>query len=224
MNIHDVLRPFLLYFRSRRMSKFVNTFHLTPKTTILDVGGDLFNWLLIDCPAQVTILNVKEPRGGISDLPPNFRFVLGDGTQLIYSDRSFDIVYSNSVIEHLYTYENQRRFACEAMRVGKYLWIQTPNKRFCVEPHLITPFVHWLPKIVQRRILRNCTIWGLITRPSQQYIDGFLDEVRLLSFDEMQEFFPGYEIQHEKFLFFTKAFVVLRTDPTPRTPEAITAG
>jgi hypothetical protein len=64
------------------------------------------------------------------------------------------------MIEHLYTSENQAQAAREAMRVGKKLWIQTPNRWFPIEPHFLTPFVHWLPEEARKRLVRNFTVWG----------------------------------------------------------------
>ena len=45
-------------------------------------------------------------------------FVEGDGRRLPFEDASFDIVYSNSVIEHLGTLPNQREFAREVLGAG----------------------------------------------------------------------------------------------------------
>ncbi len=61
---------------------------------------------------------------------PKIDIAMADGTRLPYSDQSFDIIFSNSVIEHVYTFEQQRRFAFECMRVGKALWIQHPLEAF----------------------------------------------------------------------------------------------
>ena len=62
---------------------------------------------------------------------------MGDATDLSpFKDKSFDIVHSNSVIEHLYNFENQKKMASEIMRVGQKHIVQTPNKYFFLEPHL----------------------------------------------------------------------------------------
>jgi len=209
MDIHKLYGIFLPFFRRKRMAQFRDTFHPTPETRILDIGGGVLNWSLIDCTSQITILNLTHPSDTFS-LPPNFSFVKGDGTQLQFPDNSFDIVYSNSVIEHLHCYANQLRFANEARRVGKSLWIQTPAKSFVVEPHLLTPFIHYLPRKWQRRLLRNFSVWGLIIRPTQEQVDRFLDEVRLLTYKEMSELFPDCEIRKEKFFFLTKAYIAVR--------------
>ena len=59
-------------------------------------------------------------------------------------------------------------------------------------------------------MIRNCTICGLITRPNSRYIDKMISELRLLSYNEMQELFPDCEIIKEKFLGMTKAYIALR--------------
>ncbi|MFN0158103.1 MAG: methyltransferase domain-containing protein [Bacteroidota bacterium] len=209
MNIHKVYGLFLPFFRRRRMERFVNTFRPTKATRILDVGGGVLNWKLIRCESRITILNLSVPSDA-STFPPNFTFAKGDGTSLGYPDNSFDNAYSNSVIEHLFSWDNQVRFAKEISRVSRNVWVQTPARSFFVEPHLITPFIHFFPKTLQKRLLRNFTIWGLLGRPSQSQVDQFLDEVRLLTFKEMQTLFPDCTIHKERFLLFTKAYVAIR--------------
>ena len=93
------------------------------------------------------------------------------------------------------------------------LWIQTPAREFFIEPHLLTPFIHYLPRSVQARLLRYFTVWGLMTRPSPKEVAGFLDEVRLLTYREMQELFPDCQILRERFMGFTKSYVAVRGGP-----------
>ena len=138
--------------------------------------------------------------------------LLADGRQVCCADRSFDICYSNSVIEHLFEFEQQKRFADELRRVGRRVWVQTPARSFFVEPHLVTPFIHYLPKRLQRKLLRNCTLWGWLTRPSRERVDEFLREVRLLGFREMKALFPDCRIERERFLGWTKAYIAVRDD------------
>jgi hypothetical protein len=112
------------------------------------------------------------------------------------------------MIEHLGTWENQRQAANEMVRVGKRIWIQTPNKWFLVEPHLITPFIHWLPRTWQRALLPY-TMWGLIAKPDASYCDGFMREIRLLTLTEMRKLFPGFSIICEKFVFMNKSLIAI---------------
>lgn len=209
MNIHKIYNIILPPLRRRRMKEFVKALSPTPKTSILDVGGTSYNWKLIDKKFQVTLLNLSIPQDAETEME-NFKFVQGNALDLAYSDSEFDICYSNSVIEHVSTFENQTKFAREICRVGKRVWVQTPARSFFFEPHFLTPFIHFLPKNIQKKLLRNFTIWGLITRPDSETITKMLDEIRLLSYDEMKSLFPGCEIRKEKFLLFTKAYIAVK--------------
>ncbi|MCK5082401.1 MAG: class I SAM-dependent methyltransferase [Candidatus Omnitrophica bacterium] len=209
MNIHsifDVLRP---YFQRRRQQVFHRLIHLSEDDKILDVGGDHWFWASMDSKRRVTFLNVFIPE---EDYDKNqFSYVIGDGRNLSYEDKEYDMVFSNSTIEHVGTFEQQQKFADEVRRAGKRYWVQTPNRWFFVEPHLVTPLFHYLPQDWQRRLMRYCTIWGLVTKPSKEQINEFLDSTRLLTRQEMTRLFPDASLYEEKFLFFTKSFVAYKT-------------
>ena len=185
-------------------------------TTVLDVGGSLFFWELarkLGFPVpKVTVINLEPPP---KNLPTKIQWEVGDGTQLAFNDYTFDIAFSNSVIEHVGDKEMQRTFAREVQRAGKQYFVQTPNHYFPVEPHLITPFIHWLPKSLQKRLIRRFTIWGLVTHPSQEECERFLKEVRLLTRREMKEFFPSGEIIVERFLGLPKSIIAIGTTARP---------
>lgn len=140
----------------------------------------------------------------------NFAWIVADGRHLPFKDSTFDLVYSNSVIEHLGNFEDQNLFAVECRRVGRSFYVQTPNKWFFIEPHLITPFIHWLPCGIQRLLLRNFTVWGWITRPTSQYCESFMNEVRLLGSNDLQRLFPDAEIWHERFFGFSKSLIAVK--------------
>lgn len=192
------------------MEKFAAQFRPGAETTILDVGGSPFNWQLIDCDAQITSLNLEHWPDVRTTAPAQFTFVRGDGTRLPFVDGCFDIGYSNSVIEHLFTYEQQQRFAAEMRRSADGLWVQAPARSFPIEPHYLTPLIHFLPKRWQKKLLRNFTVFGLITRPSQPQIDSIVEEIRLVTYDEMKALFPDCLILREKVLFLTKSLIAVR--------------
>jgi SAM-dependent methyltransferase len=83
---------------------------------------------------------------------PNVAYVQGDALALPFEDGSFDVVFSNAVIEHVGGRERQRRFVSEALRVGRSAFVTTPNRRFPVEVHTRLPFVHWLPEPLAGRV------------------------------------------------------------------------
>jgi Methyltransferase domain len=211
LSIHSIFRWITPVFRRRRMRRFRRAFEPTSATTILDVGGYPATWQMLAAKPYITVLNVHSidyvPQPG----DPPMEIVIGDGCNLGFSNQSFDIVFSNSVIEHLGTFDRQKAFASESLRVASRLWIQTPAKSFFIEPHLITPFIHFLPRSLQRKLMRNFTVWGLLTRPTAKQVDDFLAEIRLLSYHEMRELFPGCAIIRERFFGLTKSYISVKT-------------
>jgi SAM-dependent methyltransferase len=204
-----IIRP----FRKRRMKKFIKRFNPEVGQTILDVGGSPYNWDLVDYQGSVVLLNLDPVID--AKFSPNLRFVVGDGTALAYADKAFDIVFCNSVIEHVGDKEQQQKFASEVCRVGKRVFLQTPAKSFWIEPHYVTPFIHYLPKSWQKKLLKNFSVWGLIARPSQAYVDSFVDQTKLLGHGELQQLFPDCNIYRERFLFMTKSYIVIKEAPVP---------
>lgn len=207
--MQTLYRPIVAWFRKRRNALFGEIMQPGSADRILDVGGNHGYWANMGCAATITCLNVAPPEP-LPPLPPRCSYVRGDGRHLPYEDRSFDIVFSNSVIEHVGTWEDQQRFAKEIRRTGRSFWVQTPNRWFVVEPHLIAPLVHFLPRSVQRRLLRRITPWGWLTHPTPQEVDEFLSQVRLLTLKEMRELFPEATIYIERFFGLAKSFVAVR--------------
>ena len=190
------------------MEAFVDEFAPTAVASILDVGGTETNWRFVDVPSRIVLLNLTVPQRA-DDSPSNIEWVVGDGCDLQYEDGTFDICFSNSTIEHLHTYENQKRFAAEVRRVARSYYVQTPSKSFPFEPHWLGFFVHWLPRRWQPRVARWATVYGLAFKPSTSQVDALIDEYRLLSYREMKELFPDGEIRRERFLLMSKSFVAV---------------
>lgn len=209
MDVHRVYGALMRGFRRRRMARFVAQFDPAEGTRILDVGGSDFNWRLCESRPRVTLLNLDRAASD-ETLPPRFTRVTASGTELPHRDDAFDIAFSNSVIEHLGSYESQWRFATQLRRVGRRLWVQTPARWFPFEPHLLTPFIHYLPGRLQSRLLRRFTIWGWLAKPSPEQVQRFVRDTRLLTHREMQSLFPDCEIRRERFLGLTKSYVAVR--------------
>ena len=109
------------------MQRFVRDFAITPETRVLDIGGTAYNWTLLAERPRLTLLNM--PRASEVN-EQGVDWVAADGCALPFGDASFDVVFSNSVIEHLGSPERQRQFASEVARVGKKYYVQTPNRWF----------------------------------------------------------------------------------------------
>jgi hypothetical protein len=134
-------------------------------------------------------------------------WIVGDGCNLPFADGEFDVVFSNSVIEHLGRRESQVCFANEVRRVGKAYWVQTPDPRFFIEPHYLSPFIHWLPIPIRSRLVRYATLWGILARPSDQEIKDRIEELRLIGAKEFRGLFPDAEIIVERFVGMPKSLV-----------------
>ena len=98
----------------------------------------------------------------------------------------------------------------EIDRVRRAYLVQTPCKAFPVQPHYLTPFIHWLSKGVRRRVARRFTLWAWITRPTQGYVDQMVDEIRLLTRTELSALFPEAGIVTERFWCWPKSLIALR--------------
>ena len=196
-----------IHFRRRRMKRFMALFAPGSATRVLDIGGTPQTWEVeAEGAAEfpVTLINIRAnavvPAG-------RFRTVEGDATALPFADGSFEIAFSNSVIEHVGDWDRQQAFAREARRVASRLWIQTPARSFPLEPHLLAPFIQYLPKSLQHRIVR-WTPRGLLT---PEVVHEIVDEVRLLNFGEFKQLFPDCQIFRERLLGLTKSYIAVRT-------------
>jgi Methyltransferase domain len=213
MELFTIRKLFFATFRRRRMRRFYATFRLTAQTRLLDIGGDPYTWLFEARsyePVPVTLVNVRFSNP-VAFSNSRFTAVHGDATGLPFESQSFDIAYSNSVIEHLTTWERQQAFASEARRVAKSLWIQTPARHFPIEPHLLTPFFQYLPRCLQVRVARHFTLWGLLSKPSETEVTEFISQIRLLTLQEMKQLFPDCLIFKERVFCLTKSYIAVRS-------------
>jgi hypothetical protein len=188
--------PLRKYFRRRRFRNFRQDCQACQ--TILDVGGDHNMWPIIGRTEGITIINIRVPQdtGG-------FKYVAGSGCEMPFEDKSFDLAFSNSAIEHVGSEENQFKFAREMMRVGKRIYCQTPSRLFPIDPHLTTPLLHWLPiSWLKPKLLRYFTLNGWLWGKPYPY------DVTWISKRKLQKMFPGCKIETERFLFMPKSFVV----------------
>lgn len=192
------------------MRLFEKTFHITPQTRVLDVGGSSSIWQFAKVRPRLTIVNFP------SALDREFSgadLLAADGRMLPFKDNVFDIVFSNSVIEHVGTRADQQRFADEVRRVGRSYWIQTPNRRFPIELHLMLPLVHYFPKRLQRAIVTRFTVWQYLVRPREaeraSYVNHFLSDLNLLDASTLQQLFPNATILRERMAGCPKSLVAV---------------
>jgi hypothetical protein len=218
MDIHAVHRKVGARFRANRMRAFEVTFRPNASTRVLDVGGTPQAWDSTVVRPDLTLVNlpVKSFR---QQSFPGMRPVAADACALPFRDKAFPIGYSNSTIEHVGTRERQWAFAHELRRVSDTYWVQTPNRWFPIEPHYLTPFVHWVPKPVRVRLLRRCTVWGWMTKPNSEQCRESVAEIRLLTAGEMARLFPEARIVKERVLGLPKSLIAVYDGNPSRPPQ-----
>lgn len=87
---------------------------------------------------------------------PGLLFKLGDAKNLPFENNSIDVIFSSAVIEHVGSFEEQKKMIAECFRVCKKgMFITTPNRWYPIDPHTVLPFLHWLPKPIHRAILKK---------------------------------------------------------------------
>jgi Methyltransferase domain len=212
MKLLAIQQKIFVIFRRHRMDKFYTMFQPSTQTRLLDIGGAPNTWITesrYGTRFPVTLVNLRFPDPAVLT-DGRFTAVEGDATDLPFADASFDIAFSNSVIEHMTDWDRQQLFAAEARRVAKKLWIQTPARSFPLEPHLLAPFFQYLPRHLQSRIARHFTLWGLLTKPDPARVDEMLSDIRLLTYREMKQLFPDCLILRERVLGLTKSYVAVR--------------
>jgi len=83
--------------------------------------------------------------------------------KLPFKDKNFDVLFSNAVLEHVGSSDQQEKFIQESIRIANKIFIVFPNRLFPIEHHTFLPFLHWFPKIIFRKILvlLNMKFWAL---------------------------------------------------------------
>ncbi len=214
MNWRDATYPVMAYFRRKRLAELLRIYPNLENYSVLDVGGRPFMWDLLKefydvAPKQLVILNT--PSEHLLPESENYTVKIADGCNLPYENDSFDLVFSNSVIEHVGKKEEMTQFSRECDRVGKNIYIQTPNRWFPVDAHLGVAFIHWLPRPLYKKLCFLSLRYPFtINNPSEKKnFDLEFETTRLLTRGQLKRLFPDNRILPEKFLFFVKSFVVV---------------
>ncbi len=202
--------------RAHRIKSLINNcFNEHNKVNIIDVGGTKTYWKIIPNEflsknnVHITVINLPSP----DPLPENdeiFTFVGGDGCNLTdFSDNSFHIYHSNSVIEHVGNWDKMVSFSKEAVRVANKYYLQTPNFWFPIEPHFLTPFFHWLPKSIRIKLVMNFKLGWFRKAKNYNEAKGFVENCNLLTKKDLLKLFPNASVHNERIFLFIKSFVLI---------------
>lgn len=192
---------------------------------VLDLGGSDggFSELLQKrVPLDITVADVADH--ALACRRRGLDFVRLDGSpRLPFDDGAFDVVFCNSVIEHVTmsrqdclridlpevewqqaAQQSQTQFANEIRRVGRGYFVQTPHRRFPVEQHTLLPFLNRMSHQTTQRVIRHT---------NRFWVRAQVADWRLLDDAEMQAFFPDATIEIERFLGVEKSIVAYRVQP-----------
>lgn len=199
-------------FRLQRFKYFEEHIKDLPRpVNILDVGGTENFWMQMGKAGNkdynITLLNLDITKNFVKD---NFIYIRGDAADLSqFNDKEFDVVFSNSVIEHIPLDINRQKMADEIIRTGKNYFVQTPNYYFPFEPHFLFPFFQFLPKLLKIFLLKNFNMGWYKKCSTKSEAEEILSENRLLQKKELLNYFPKSKLIKEKFLFLNKSLIVL---------------
>ena len=199
-------------FRRKRFKIFQN-YLIRAKLTnprILDVGGTDDYWnqinLIFGTNFQPIINNISKDELNQS----NFSGIVDDGKCLSsVKDNTFDIAYSNSVIEHLSTFEEQQEMVDNLQRVAQYYFVQTPAFIFPFEPHFLFPFFHWLPKKVRMLLVYKFNLGWFERCKNQMEAENLVDSIRIMKKKELKLIFGNAKIITERFFLIPKSYMVM---------------
>jgi hypothetical protein len=196
--------------RAQRWGWFRETFPDLEKMSVVDLGGRAESWLRAPVrPALVHVINLESQP---SDPPSWIRVDQANVCDLpdTILTGTYDLVFSNSVIEHVGGHTQRQRFADTVHKLADRHWIQTPYRYFPIEPHWLFPGFQFLPLTVRGEISRR---WPLVHTRSESHVDGVRAalEVELLSRTEMALYFPGSELRIERAMGMVKSLIAVKT-------------
>lgn len=192
--------------RSRRWQQLNRCFPDLAEMRVLDLGGLPSFWTKHPRPAAVTTVNLEDADTD----EPGVTHVVADACEpgALVSNERFDLVVSNSVLEHVGGYHRRRQLAEVVLKAADRHWVQTPNRYFPIEPHYLAPGWQFLPIPARATILRH---WPLAHgRPTDRAdaLDNVLS-TELVSRAELQLLFPQSEIWSERLLGLAKSLVAV---------------
>ena len=186
--------------RARRIEQFVKLIG-DENEMVLDVGYGYgqFERRLVDLGVRNDVIALDIVARGSSEHPNVLVFVQADAAHLPLADASIALVYCNSLLEHVGDWRVQRQVLAEIERVGRKLFVQTPNRHFPIEPHHLVPTFQYWPRFLQRWI--------------GEAVLGHYEEVWLLDRKAVEALAGNGEritVREEKLCGLTKSFVLVR--------------
>ena len=200
--------------RTKKFELLHSVFHPGPEDRVLDIGasGEVFlRYTFEDVYPypECIVAGGHNHREVLSarQFYPRPQYTIFDGCALPFPDRSFDLVFSNAVLEHILGEGRQTQFAQEVMRVGRSWFVTTPNYWFPFESHYHLPFIQFLPRPLQREYNRLL---------GTHIPNGTVQELELVSARRLRHLFPGSRVIKVRVTFWPETLVAYHVDPGRR--------
>lgn len=185
---------------------------------ILDLGGTETYWLIGEefirsnrHRLHFTMVNTEVVHTEQTDL---FDFVQGSATdRSLFAGRSFDLVHSNSVIEHVGDWRDFEDFAHNTRRLAPRYYVQTPNYWFPYEPHFRFAGFQYLPRRVRAGLIMRRALGFFSRIETLEEATDIIAHHRLLSTREMRRLFHDATVLHEKVAGLNKSIIAIRDKP-----------
>lgn len=190
--------------RKAKFELFLKLCKPTPQTRILDLGCGEGTFLeqMYPYKHRITGLDISDYNiRRFEKNHPGIKIKKGNAKYLQFKDKTFDIVFSNAVIEHVGNMNEQIKYANEVKRVGKKYFITTPNKWFPFEPHYRLPLFQFVPKSIQRFLTKRFSIGN--------YKKGGWEDINLLSTIHLKKLFPEATIIKQRVTFLSETLIAI---------------
>jgi hypothetical protein len=195
--------------RTRRAGWLARQFPDLADMSVIDLGGRVSSWAAAAVrPKHVHIVNLERETGEVPDWAEVDH---GDACDLpaAIRDRRYDLVFSNSVIEHVGGHERRMRLAEAVHTLAGSHWVQTPYRYFPIEPHWVAPGMQFLPLAVRTSLALR---WPLGHTPPADRADALESVlwVELLDRTQMRYYFPDSTLRVERFAGLVKSLIAVR--------------
>ena len=197
--------------RTRRWEMFLRQFPDVADMAVLDLGGTSAAWSIAPVrPRHLTILNLdpSEPAG-----PEHWATVhVGDACAPPpgVRSRTYDLVFSNSLIEHVGGHARRAAFADVVRSFAPRYWVQTPYRYFPIEPHWVFPAFQFLPVALRGAVSRTWPLgWAQSRGKARSDAVEEVLNVELLSATEMRHYFPESTLVRERICGVTKSLIAV---------------
>lgn len=181
---------------------------------VLDLGGTEAYWAIADDflaehrgRVAITLVNnepIAEPKNAALSA------VSGDACDGdLFKGRRFDLVHSNSVIEHVGETDRMQAFADNVRRLSDRYFVQTPNFWFPLEPHFRVLGFQWLPLSLRVALMQRRNLGFFPRAKSREEAWRNVAEIRLLDRKLMRRLFPEADLREERVAGLTKSLMAV---------------